>query len=240
MSAITPKKESIEEDLIEFTVSRKDMWKYFAYTAKLEKIFDQQKLIGAKSIYTKLMNVFVLKEDVEDNRSSERFFELSGKVIPRFIKDKAYNFEVKKRVKNERYEQDKDYIDVETGKLPPKTIIKTYSSQDMITNAISSAVKVLLDETKEEKKDKKEQIIKACYKTIENYISKEKELQEIISHYKATVISGYIAIQCGFTLSADLKPINIKDVPPTNEQIYNAVKYFTDPLNPATKKKKAK
>ena len=111
----------------------------------------------------------------------------------------------------------------------------------MIRQAVSSAVDVRLNkELKNKKKDKKEEVIQACYKSIVNYISKDKELSEIISHYKATVIAGYIAIEFGFILSADLKPINIKEAPPTNEQIYNALKYFTDPLNPANTKKKHK
>ncbi len=241
MSAIQTKEKKKEEDFIQFNMRRHDLWKYFIYTNKLEKIFKQENLIGAKSIYTKLLALFIPKEDDEDERYNEKCFELSSKVIPHFIKDKAYNFEVKKRVKNEAYKKDFGYVDVDTGKGTPKTIIRTYSAQQMITEAISFVVhSVLSKEVKEGKKDKKEEVIRACYKSIVGYIAKEKELPEIISHYKATVISGYVAIECGFTLSADLKPINIKEAPPTNEQIYNALKYFTDPLNPANTKKKHK
>jgi len=241
MSAIKPSEEKKEEEFIHFTMRRKDVCRYFLYTDKLEKILDQEKLIGAKSIYSKLMNLYLLKEDELENHSKKMISGYANKVISRFEKDKAYTFTIKKRIKNKAYNKEFDYIDVSTGKGTPKTIILTYTSAGMIREAVSSAVYVFLNqEVKNEKKDKKEEVIKACYKNIVNYTSEEKELQEIISHYKATVISGYIAIELDFTLSADLKPINIKEVPPTNEQIYNAVKYFTDPLNPATKKKKPK
>jgi hypothetical protein len=235
MSDLKPNEEN---DFIHFTMRQKDIWKYLKYTDKLEKIFEQENLIGAKSIYTKLIALLVPKEDEIDNYSSEMIYKYVDKVISRFINDKGYTFEVKKRVKNVAYNKDFYYIDIDTGKGEPKTIILTYTSAEMIRQAVSSAVYIFLDkEVKNEKKDKKEEVIRACYKNIVNYISKEKRLSGFISHYKATVISGYIAMEFGYTLSADLKPINIKDIPPTNEQIYNAVKYFTDPLNPANQKK---
>ncbi|HKC68145.1 MAG TPA: hypothetical protein VKG26_07940 [Bacteroidia bacterium] len=238
MSSIKTKEKDQEEDFIHFTMRRKNACKYFMYTQKLEKIFEQEKLIGAKSIYHKLIDLFVLEEDELENLSFKMTDEYTGKVISRFAKDKAYNFEVKRRVQNERYDKTTTYIDIDTGKNVPKTIIQTYSSQEMIRQAVNSVVSVSLN--KEGKKYKKEEIIRASYINIINYVSKDKELSEIISHYKATVIAGYIAMEFGFTLSADLKPINIKEIPPTNEQIYNAVKYFTDPLNTANKKKKHK
>jgi hypothetical protein len=238
MSAIKPIEEN-EKDFIHFTMRRKNVCKFIMYTDKLEKIFKQENLIGAKSIHDKLMALVVPKEDELENLTYKMIDEYTGKVISHFAKDKAYNFEVKRRVKNDRYDRAANYVDVDRGKGTPKTIIRTYSSGEMIRQAVISAVFVFLNkELKTEKKDKKEQIIRASYVNIMDYISKDKELSEIISHYKATVIAGYIAMEFGFTLSADLKPINIKEAAPTNEQIYNAVKYFTEPLKAVKKRKK--
>ena len=103
---------------------------------------------------------------------------------------------------------------------------------------VSSVLEAVFQDVFSENKNTKEDVLKSCYCSIWVYTQKDKKIAGKITHYKASVISGYIAMRFGHTLSKELTPQSLENNKPLNRDIYNAVKHCTDPLNPDKKKKK--
>jgi hypothetical protein len=243
MPDIKPYEEN-EKDFVYMKLRMKDACKYFMYSDRLEKLLSDKKLVPELSLHNKMVSLLIPKEKDEEEHYDKTIQELTKNVLSYFVDDKGYcfNIKIRKNVKNADY-NGVDYEDVETGKTiktrRTKRSITTYSSYEMIQIAVRVAIHVFFNRGIE-KGDKKERVIRACYLNIINYVSQLKELSDNITHYKATVIAGYITLRLEFPLSKSLSSVSLENRQPVKEDIYNAIKHYTDPLKPDKSGKKIK
>jgi len=260
MTDIKPYKEQ-EEDFLYLKIPMKDACKFLLYNEQIKQRLSNNKTVPLR-FYNKMLGLFRLKDHDEEEYYKQAREVLTKSVCDYFKNDKEYYFSIIGNMKNvtrhieisEPLEPGQPVYKESSGLLtgnegvinyeevdmdekkkrkPGKHIKITYTFEQLIENVLLKVFHVFSI-----KKNTKEDVLQTCYLAIAEFAQEDKKIADKISHYKASVISGYIAMRFGHTLSKELSPQVLEKNRPTNGEIYNAVKHCTDPLNPDKKKKK--
>jgi len=256
MSDIKPYKEK-EGEFFHLKIPMKDACKFFMYNDQIKERLADNKPVPLR-FYNRMMGLLRPKDEDEEEYYSQTREVLTKSICEYFKNDKEYFFSITGKskdikeiiipgevdedgYKNVIYEEDIDTstyeeVDIDNKKKNRRTknFKINYTFESMISNVLNTTFYHVFSD----KKNTKEDILKACYLSILGYTKEDKKITDKISHYKASVISGYITMRFGQALSKELTPQSLENQKPSNGEIYNAVKHCTDLLNPIKKKKK--
>jgi|GEM_PF-3227839 hypothetical protein len=237
MAYIKPYKEN-EDDFLYLKLPVKNIVKFMADLFKNEELVcDEQTMLI--NICKGMMGFLIPQDHDEKEHTRKTNGQLTKKVITYFKNYQFALYDDKERKNDAMDKLIKKYRGF--GSSTPNEGFSNskqkrkrkiiYSSKEMLGCVTSAAIHTFFDK-KIKWEDKKEKLIKACYLNIVKYVRKDKRISDTITHYKATVISGYVAMRFGVTLSKDLSSSVLENRQPENDRIYNAVKHYTNRLKP--------
>ncbi|HXD94263.1 MAG TPA: hypothetical protein VNX01_13710 [Bacteroidia bacterium] len=219
-----------EEKFIYFKLHYDNACKFFSYNDQIRKRLIANKTVPIR-FYDKLMGLLLPKDLQQQEHYSQIEKILVKNVIEYFNDHPEFIFLFKRKTKDEEDDIPKKVKDVTPTKTS-KMSYKTYSFEEMIENVISLAIHVFATHKKEKEfekiKDERNAVLEICYLSIINYIFQDKKIYPQKYHYKATVISGYIVMKLGYELSPKLEKYKAENLPPTNEEIKEAIVYYTN------------
>jgi hypothetical protein len=219
-----------KEDFIYLKLPMKDAGKFFSYSEQIKKRLLSNEPVPLR-FYNKMMSLIIPKERDKEEYYNKTVEELTKNIVAYFSNHRAkkkYLFSVNRK-------EIAEDIPNKDGTKNVGLIKVNYSFEKMVECAVFEAVHTYISG-----KRNKEEIIVACYKGITDYVFKDnKNISKVISHYAATVVSGYITMKFD-DFSADFQ--HDSGVYFINDEIYNVVHHWTDPYNvfPEPKKKKHK
>ena len=207
-----------EKDYIYFKIRMKDALAFVTYDFKIKKRLKENKTISLRD-YTQMMNLLSHKDIEKEVHNLRLVGEISNKAITFFTKPRmAYDF-TKNLTEKAKDIPDSDWADDEF-----QTSF-TLSLKHMIHYPIRIALECF------ETDANKETCIGNCYKMIDDYTKQHKDIRKLYSHYKISVIAGYLAWRFNFKIGKGFSEKELEGKDPTTDQLYNAVKHCTEPYN---------
>ncbi len=202
-----------EEDFFHLKILNDNLCRFLTYRSFLEETLKDNPL--ALRVFSRMM--FLMKPKDEDR---DKFYDVliemvTKTVVSRFKDNKrnyaGYYFSEKRRV------DDIPDLDEPFG----KEYYETLTFESMVRDAVRE-YKYLPTDTP------KEVFYEICYKSIDGYTRKHEVIRQKYNHYKINCLVAYIAMKLNYNISEKLCGRSSKNVEPTNNELDNAINYWTN------------
>ncbi len=238
-------KKKLREITIEFAEDD------FCGLLKFQDFFERHLSAGDK-IPARVIKLLLKKVHIKTKRQiaelGQRFAELKGAVLKRYGKDEDYKFKF-------TYEEDERSFDYPSFELvsengekkrpkaraasaePPKKVKRHMSFQKMIDglfydmeiNATRFVEEIPYDQHRDA-------LAKGIYDFISDYVGRSKNPP--FGKYKCYALTGYMIWKLGYPLTDKVKSSALNGKEPSNEMLFEAIKYPLGKKLPKAKKKK--
>jgi len=236
MSSVRKFKEN-EEEFFYLKIRSKDAILFLNKTWSIERQLSNNPSVLNE--FKTLMDLFKSKDEDNENYYSQIIEGISKNIISWLTKPRMkYKFSIE--IEDNTIDEDipKEFIGKHKGNKTKNKEIKKkkilLSLEDMIKYPLFTAFECF------EKGTDKELCITNCYKMIDDYTQRHKKIRELYSHYKISIVAGYIAWIFGFEISKELSPAILENRQPTADRVFGAVNYCTEPYMTYEKNKKRK
>jgi hypothetical protein len=207
-----------KEDFLYLRLRTKNAGKFISYHEQIKKLLADNKPVSTE-LYYEMMDLILQKDQDEEEYYEKSVEELTKEVVEHFKNHRAkkqYLFSVEKKTN--------DDIPNEDGTI--NIVNVTYTFEEMIRIAVMTAIHTFMNI-----EQSKEYVIPACYNSIIKYVFRDNEnISKVITHYTATVVSGYITMKFD-KLSDDFKDDDGTEFKHHTE-IYNVTHHHTDHFSP--------